>query len=530
MMVPADCAVIIAGLGPTGAVLANLLGQMGISVVAFDRDEDIYYAPKAVHFDDEIMRVFQQAGLADTIAASAESFTTMGLRLRPAGPDVLRMPVGNQDRRYGHAGAWWFHQPTLERQLHEGLAPFPHVHAVRGMEIVDLAQDAGGVTVTARNRAGETVSVRGAWLVGCDGGRSFVRRTAGIALDSADFDQPWVVVDTKARCGTKDPHLPDYHFQVCDPAQPVTFVPMAGPYYEWQFMVMDGKSEREATDPAFVRRQLQAFADLDRIEITRIAHYTFHALWAREWRKGRVILAGDAAHQMPPFLGQGMCSGVRDAQALAWRLAMVLQGTAREDILDDYAAERAGHVAHIIEGAMFLGNLIQTRSRVKAVLRNWLLFRLPRAVPPLRKLLMAQSNRKRPLRGGGFGGNCSALAGQLMIQPRVRRDDGGEVLLDNVLGDGFAVIARTGAPGKGLSVPGIALRLVEFGPVAGHGGVVDSDRALDRLFRTNGVDFVVVRPDRYIFDAGKAADLPRILADLAARLGARAATAMERAA
>jgi len=529
-MVPSQCAVIIAGLGPTGAVLANLLGQLGVSVVAFDRDEDIYYAPKAVHFDDEIMRVFQQAGLADTIAASAESFTTMGLRLKPAGPDVLRMPVGHQDARYGHAGAWWFHQPTLERQLHDGLARFAHVHCRRGMEIVELKHDAEGVTVTARSRAGDVVTVRGAWLVGCDGGRSFVRRAAGIALDSAEFDQPWVVVDTKARCGTKDPHLPDYHFQVCDPAQPVTFVPMAGPYYEWQFMVMDGKSEREATDPALVRRQLQKFVDLDRIEITRIAHYTFHALWAHEWRKGRVILAGDAAHQMPPFLGQGMCSGVRDAQALAWRLAMVLQGTAREQILDDYAVERGGHVAHIIEGAMFLGNLIQTRSRVKAMLRNWLLFRLPRAVPPLRKVLMAQSNRKRPLRGGGFGTRCAALSGQLLIQPCVRRDDGAEVLLDDLLGDGFAVLARAGTLPGALAVPGLALRPVEFGAVAVPGGVVDSDRALDRLLRAHAVDFVVVRPDRYVFDAGRMADLPAVLADLAARLGARPASPMERAA
>ena len=515
MSVPPECDVVIAGLGPTGALLANLLGRQGWSVVAFDRDADIYYAPKAVHFDDEIMRVFQAAGLADVIAETAEPFTDMAFRLKANGPDVLRAKVGSQDARYGHPGAWWFHQPTLERQLHDGLKRYPRVTAQRGAEVVEIAQDADAVTVTARTRAGETLRVRGRYLVGCDGGRSFVRRAAGLELASADFDQPWVVVDTKARCGGKEPRLPDYHFQVCDPAQPVTYVPMAGPYYEWQFMVTGGRSERAATDPHHVRQQLKAFVDLDTIEITRIAYYTFHGLWAKEWCRGRIILAGDAAHQMPPFLGQGMCSGIRDAQALAWRLDLILAGRSAPALLRDYVSERTAHVDHIIHGAMFLGNVIQTRNRVVAALRNLVLFRLASVIPPLQAAFTRVANRKLPLAGGCLGTNRKAIAGHLLPQPRVRSADGALVLLDEVLGPGFAIIARQGSvAASGWQVGPIPLRLIELGPVASGRVVAEPEGRLGRLLRQHNADFLIVRPDRYVFDAGHTADLGRCLAAL----------------
>ncbi|WGM45904.1 putative NADH-specific resorcinol 4-hydroxylase [Brevundimonas sp. NIBR10] len=376
-----ECDVAIVGLGPTGAMLANLLGPKGWRVVGLERDADIYYAPRAVHFDDEIMRNFQLAGLSDEIGRTSEPFADMAFRLTAKGRPAMRTVIGNQDRRYGHAGAWWFHQPTLEKHLRDGLTRFGAVQAFYGAEVVELAQHDHTVDVVARI-GGDLRTVRARYVIGCDGGRSFVRRQAGLVLDSADFDEPWVVVDAKARCGGKDPTLAADHFQVCDPRQPVTYVPMAGPYYEWQFMVTGGRSEKEATDPAFVRRQLRDYVDLDRIDITRIAFYRFHALWARTWRRGGILLAGDSAHQMPPFLGQGMCSGIRDAVSLAWRLDLVLGGQADETVLDDYEAERSAHVRHIINGAMFLGNVIQTRRRAVAVARNALLFALPQAIPP----------------------------------------------------------------------------------------------------------------------------------------------------
>jgi 3-(3-hydroxy-phenyl)propionate hydroxylase len=247
-------------------------------------------------------------------------------------------------------------------------------------------------------------------------------------------------------------------------------------------------------------------------------------LVADRWRSGRVFVAGDAAHQQPPFLGQGMCSGIRDAHALAWRLDLILGGHSDPAILADYVTERAGHVDHIIHGAMFLGSVSQTRNPVVAKLRNLLLFRLTSLVPPLKQAFARAANRKQPLSGGCFGTNRRRIAGQLMSQPKVRTEDGALVLLDEVLGRGFAVVARGGALGaRGAALGPIPLRLVEFAPVAGHGAVADAEGKLERFLRSHKADFVIVRPDRYVFDAGSAADLPACLAALTAHLRLRTA-------
>jgi 3-(3-hydroxy-phenyl)propionate hydroxylase len=360
---------------------------------------------------------------------------------------------------------------------------------------------------------GSTQAIRAKYVIGCDGGRSAVRREAGIALDSAEFDEPWVVVDAKARCGGKDPSLPPHHFQVCDPKQPVTYVPMTGPYYEWQFMVVDGKSEREATDPAYVRSQLRNFVDPDQIEIIRIAYYNFHALWARTWRNGRIVLAGDSAHQMPPFLGQGMCSGVRDAMSLAWRLDLILAGKTDERVLQHYEDERAKHVRHIIEGAMFLGNVIQTRKPAVAAARNVFAFFLPSVLAPMREAFTALANRKRPIECGFIGKTTPKLAGTFLPQPRVATMKG-EALLDDVLGRGSVVLCRAPALSKvrgAVLASGLELRSFGFERSPAEGVVGDASGALEHWFQRAGVDLVVVRPDRVVFDGGSLRELPRLL-------------------
>lgn len=517
--------VVIIGLGPTGLVLANLLARQGWSVIGFERDVDVYYAPRAVHFDDEIMRVFQQIGLQDEMCRSCEPFQDMAITLKPGGKPIFRTKVGNQDGRNGYAGAWWFHQPTLERHLRAGLDRYPNVIPYYGAQVTDIAQDEEGVTVTATLSDGQTRSVRGRFAVGCDGGRSFTRKAAGVVLDSAEFDEPWVVVDTKTISGGREPSLPPNHFQCCNPKQPVTYVPLMGPYYEFQFMVTGDKPEREATDPVHVRRQLRAFADLSKLEIMRIAYYRFHALWARKWSNGRIVLAGDAAHQMPPFLGQGMCSGIRDAQSLGWRLDLALKGYEHARLLDEYQRERDAHVRHIINGAMFLGNTIQTRSRLKAILRNNLLLRPCSWVPVFNKLFMWVANRKRPLEVGFFGNNRKRLTGHLFPQPAVARMDGPPVLLDEVIGQGFAMIARQGAiaslpPELRELADHLPLRIVTFAAAPAAGVIGDQSGALEKWFTRARADFVLVRPDRYVYDAGRAEQLGEVLQTFLASLPA----------
>ena len=515
-----DCDVAIVGLGPTGAVLANLLGQSGWSVIALEREEDIYYAPKAVHFDDEIMRIFQHAGLAEGLAGVCEPFRDMAFLLKAGGPPALASQVGHPGAPYGWAGAWWFHQPTLERHLRAGLSRFPRVQTLFGRTVSTVHQDATGATVTTRDADGGEQRIRARYVIGCDGGRSTVRREAGLTLETADFDEPWVVVDVKSLTGTKDPALPAHHYQLCDPAQPVTFVPMTGPYYEWQFMVTDGRSEAEATDPAHVRRLLRAFVPPGRVEIIRIAYYHFHALLAKTWRNGRILLAGDAAHQMPPFLGQGMCSGVRDAMSLSWRLDLVLAGKADETVLQHYEDERSAHVRHIIEGAMFLGNVIQTRRRSVAAIRNLLAFALPSRFAPLRQVFTDLANRKRPIECGFIGRNAPKLAGHLLPQPGVRTAKGA-MLLDDALGPHSVILARAiHLPTVRKAVAEAGLDLAVFGIDVGHGDGVIGDAAdvLGGWLDGARVDFALVRPDRVVFDAGRIAALRPVLAAFAAGL------------
>lgn len=507
--------VIVVGLGPTGAMLANLMGKRGHSVLCVERDLDVYYAPKAVHFDDEIMRIFQSAGLAEEIARTSESFTHMAFLTKPHSKPAWLTEVGTQDQRYGHAGAWFFHQPTLERQFRAGLERFPKVQCLLGATAMQLRQDEQGVSLVVEQLDGSEREVHGRFLVGCDGGRSTIRRLADLNLDTADFDEPWVVVDTKTRSGRKLPELSPIHQQICDPAQPVTYVPIAAPYYEWQFMVMGKKTEREATDPAFVRSQLREFVDLDTIEIIRIAYYKFHALWARTWRNSRVILAGDSAHQMPPFLGQGMCSGIRDADSLSWRLSLILKGRASTDLLDDYEAERSAHVQHIIQGAMFLGRLIQTRRPVVAWLRNLFLFKLGNMIKPYGRFIMFITNRKRPLERGWLGKNRPKLAGTLSLQPTVATSAGDRVPLDSLQGEGFAIIARaTAAQFIEDRLPslcdGLPVGLISFAEQPKDKIVGDVELRLKKQFDKNAIDFLIVRPDHYIFDGGRAADFEAV--------------------
>jgi 3-(3-hydroxy-phenyl)propionate hydroxylase len=170
------CDVAIVGLGPTGAVLANLLGKSGCTVVGLEREPDLYYSPRAVHFDDEIMRVFQAAGLSEEIGATSEPFTEMEFLLKAGGPPAMRSKIGSQDFRYGHHGAWWFHQPTLERHFHDGLKRFPNVTPLYGVEVTGIAQDAAGATLRYRTRSGADGEIRAHYVIGCDGGRSLVRR------------------------------------------------------------------------------------------------------------------------------------------------------------------------------------------------------------------------------------------------------------------------------------------------------------------------------------------------------------------
>jgi len=353
--------------------------------------------------------------------------------------------------------------------------------------------------------------VRARYVIGCDGASSTTRRQVGLAIDDLGFDESWLVVDTRL---TTPVDLPDVCQQICDPARPATYVPLPDPYRRWEHMLLPGETRDEMEATRRVLELLEPWVAADEIEIVRAVVYTFHAVLAPRWRAGNSFIAGDAAHQMPPFLGQGMCSGIRDAANLAWKLDLVLRGLAGDALLDTYESERSPHVRQIIDAAVTFGGIICTTDRDAAAARDEHLRATPDAL------------------GGTHGGLLPSLGpgvvdaggGELFIQPFVRDAAGAEGLLDDALGPGFALLVRgpvrrDGAPRTlppaffrlGARVAHIVDRDVVPRPGACR-ELADRDGHLARWFEDHDAEVVLLRPDRYVFGtAATRADIPTLV-------------------
>jgi 3-(3-hydroxy-phenyl)propionate hydroxylase len=357
--------VLIVGLGPTGAVLAGLLAQAGIRVLAVDRDADLFPDPRAAHFDGEIMQVFQRLGIAEAAEGLSRGIPEYEFR-NGAGATLMRFenrpPMGSRWR-----ASYMFHQPALETALRQAISALPGMDIALSTRLTAItANGPAGVTAQLEGPEGpRTVTAR--YLVGCDGGSSPIRAMIGGGLSDYGFDEPWLVVDCTA---TDEDGLPQHGLQVCDPARPTTVMPMSPLRRRWEFMLLPGETPETALADGFVESLLKPWGRRGQLTVVRKAVYRFHGLVARQWRSGNVLLAGDAAHQMPPFLGQGMCSGIRDAVSLAWKLEWVLKARAPEALLDTYQTEREPHVRAIIETAIAMGKMVCMLDPAIAALRD----------------------------------------------------------------------------------------------------------------------------------------------------------------
>ncbi|HEX5613642.1 MAG TPA: bifunctional 3-(3-hydroxy-phenyl)propionate/3-hydroxycinnamic acid hydroxylase, partial [Acidimicrobiia bacterium] len=438
----------IVGLGPVGAVLANLLGRSGRSTVVLEAATDVYHLPRAAHFDGEIMRVFQHLGLADELVAAVTPVLGMDF-VDAAGERIFGFDRADRDLRDGWDAGYLFYQPELERVLRRGVERYPEVEVRLGTEVCDLRLSESGVeldTVALASGARRTYAAK--WLVGCDGARSIVRKHRGIALDDSGFDQPWLVVDTMLRPDATCA-LPDRVHQICDPARPATFVPSVGEHRRWEVMLLDDDTADAVLQPERIAELLSPWVTVGRdVDVIRAAVYSFHALLATRWRDGRVLLAGDAAHQMPPFLGQGMCAGIRDARNLAWKLDLVLDGVASDALLDTYQQEREPHVRAITDLAVTLGGIIQTTDPDVAAARD------------------------EAIRGGAGPveqQGMPAIGAGLVVRPGVSGTHVGRTLpqgrpgADDRLGDGFALVGPRAAALDVSAFPFPLARVVEAG-------------------------------------------------------------------
>jgi 3-(3-hydroxy-phenyl)propionate hydroxylase len=480
-----SCEVLIVGLGPVGATLAALLADAGVEVLAIDKSTEVYPLPRAAHFDDEIMRVFQRLGIAEEVLRHARPAT--GYEFRSAEGEVL-LSFGDLAAALapsGWARGYMFNQPGLERALRAKLQRSPHARVLLGAAFEGLGVDAGGVGVEIAGPEGP-LRVQARYVVGCDGAWSPVREAIGSRLDDLQFDEPWLVIDAIPRPGAR---LPEVNLQICDPARPTTCVLMGPGRHRWEFMLLPGESTEDVLDDGFIAGLLAKW-DVD-VEIERKAVYRFHGLVAERWRVGPVLIAGDSAHQTPPFAGQGMCAGIRDAANLAWKLSAVLRGRAGEALLDSYQREREPNARAFIQLAIEMGRVVCTLDPERARLRDAQMLAARRAgVTPI-----------APPAPPPLTGPCilegTPGAGAIFPQP-VAAGGGGTLRLDDALGAGPWLIAASRPPARAPEVAIASLDAPRLAPFR---------EPLSAWLAAKGVEAVLVRPDRYVFGSGAAGDL-----------------------
>lgn len=526
---------LIVGFGPVGATMANLLARRGLRVGVVEAEFEIYDKPRAVTFDHEVMRVFQACGLADRIA----EFTAPHLGTHYLGMDG-RVIKKFEPMPPPYPLTWpptsTFVQPEVERLLRQGVAANANVDVLLGHRGVAFAQDDRGVALTVRDvTTGQERVLRGRTLLGCDGANSFVRKRLDIPLEDLGFDEWWMVVDTRI---TRPVDLPPRSIQYCWPERPATFVPGPGNLRRWEIKLLPGERPEEFGRHENVVQQISRFADPSCFEIWRSAVYRFHALLAERWRQGRVFLLGDACHQTPPFLGQGLCAGIRDAGNLAWKLELNLRHGAPDALLDSYEQERKPHVRALVAAAKNFGHIIGELDPAAARIRDETLRgQLERGE--------AETIRQRfvpNLTAGIIDRDAEASgAGTLFVQPMVRRYTGedalGEgVLLDDLLQFRFLIATTTAQAQAWLTRESRELwrrlggeRIVIGPPEHARqpdGVACDEVQQLaetDSLFAgwmsQHGSAAVVVRPDRYVFGmASDASQLNRLIAAVGARV------------
>lgn len=431
---PLDFDVAIVGAGPTGLVVCNLLGAAGVRTVLIERNPTTVQLPRAVSIDDESLRTMQATGLLPEILKDV-ALDYGSHYLTPKGVCFLR--VEPQTREYGHPRRNAFHQPSLEATLRTGLERFDCVTALFETlcETVEEQPDHVALRLVAQNGRARTIKVR--YLVGSDGGRSMIRKVIGATMGGSTYNQRWLIVDM-----TNTAEMFRQTRVLCDPWRPGICLPGPHGARRYEFMLRDSEPDEVATSDAFIGFMLKQFGPDRYATRVREQVYSFDARIVDRWSSDRIFLAGDAAHLTPPFAGQGMNSGVRDAHNLAWKLIAVIKGDLGPKLLRSYEDERPKHASALIQLAVQLGRIMMPRNRVEA----WLVqtgLRLARRLPRLQAYFAEMKYKPRPVYECGFflPGRTRDIVGRMVPQPLLELRDGSCCLMDDVIGTGFAVIA-----------------------------------------------------------------------------------------
>lgn len=493
-------AVTIVGAGPVGLTLANLLGAAGVSTVLLERNPRTVDEPRAIAIDAESLRTMQSAGLYEAIRDDL----LLGFDVDYVNGDGRTLfSITLTENPYGHALQNSFDQPLLERQLRLGLERFTTVEVCFEHTVQSVQQSPQQVVTRGRRSDCTDFSIESDYLIGCDGGRSLVRQMLGISMSGRTEPQRWLVIDTL------DPMLDDSFACrfFCDPARPGMTIKKRHGKRRWEWMLLPGETDADLLDEWQIRSLLAPYTDVRQVKIERKCVYTFHSIVADRYREGRILLAGDAAHMMPPFAGQGMNGGIRDARNLAWKLALVTQGVANDALLDTYEAERRDHVIAATQLANQLGSFIQPTSQLRALARDLFFFAVGLTDVGKAALYRSISGSLRApiLPSSSFIAAAARphLAGQMLVQPLVTRPDGTIVLLDEILGTGFVILGFDLDPKRELDAAtrrrweSLGARLLRVGADA-TAEAIDHTGALAAWLGKARQQFLAVRPDKFV--------------------------------
>ena len=510
--------VLIIGAGPTGLCLANILGQGGVETLIIDRKDSTVGEPRAVSIDDESLRTIQAIGLVDEVVKNVVIGYGVHYLTQPGGRCFAKVDPSASEYGYPRRNA--FRQPLFEADLRTGLARFSCVRAWFGHTMTSFTQDAEGVTVFVVRNDGSRLCIRAGFMVGADGGRSPVREALGIAMAGSTFKSRWLVVDTE---NDDDPFWQTRVY--CDAARPVVDVPGPHKTRRYELLVHPEEDADSLMQPERLVELLRPFRQGRVATIVRKVVYTFHARMAEKWQEGRVFLAGDAAHLTPPYAGQGLNSGIRDAHNLGWKLVSVCTGKLSVRALATYEADRRGHAWALIRLALNLGVVMAPSTRLHA----WLVhsfFTLCSYIPPVRDYFLQMKFKPKPHYANGLLGSdtASGLRGQMLPQPIVMNAQGARILMDQVMGHQFALLSWGGDAAVFASKKtafdtlfgqrGGSLQRVHVFPNGTNGisgsellhtklpehvmAVWDVSGIFAQIFAKQPDQFILVRPDRYI--------------------------------
>ncbi|MBK3566298.1 bifunctional 3-(3-hydroxy-phenyl)propionate/3-hydroxycinnamic acid hydroxylase [Streptomyces sp. MBT62] len=495
-----DVAVI--GYGPTGVTAANLLGAMGLRVVVIERDAEIFSRARAISTDEEVLRIWQRTGLADRLKQDMLAERPLDFVDAKGRAFISAHP---SPRGHGHPPQMFIYQPALEQVLRDGADRYPDVEILLRHECLRIQQGPDGVELTALSTADDSIRrLRASYVIAADGGSSLTRAQLNIGYEGRTYEDRWVVIDTEMLKPWPDHDRLRFR---CDPARPAVDCPTPLGHHRWEFPILPGDDEQYlTTDDAIYAMVSRYGIGRDQIKILRATVYSHHVRFAARFRMGRVFLAGDAAHAMPPWIGQGMAAGVRDAANLCWKLAAVLRGELPEAVLDSYEAERKPHVKEITKRAVFVGRIITERRLPVTRIRNTALRCLNR-IPGFSNWLQDSNWIPVAQYAEGFQARPRAKAsGHQIPQPWVTGPDGERVRLDDVLGSRWLLLhAHSAVPQPAwdrLGVP--SLTVTPAGSEPAEGTVVDSEGVLLPWMAGHRAATLALRPDAYVYAAAPA--------------------------